>query len=241
MRFDEFADVYPHKAFIQKELASWTREWLDSDWNATKRILELGAGTGFLTQYFNTKQTQIKAIDSCPQMIRNGQKLCPNADWTQADAWSYSNGSSYDLITSCSLFQWMPQPKQTLTQLAKNLKPKGRMLHGFFISPSLHEITSIDPEVSPFSWHNQNEWESYFSQSGLRILRSQAQTHQFTFPSAGALFTFFKQTGAADKNRISPSHLLHIIREYNHRFLSAEGIKSTWTFFRIEVEKIETA
>ena len=27
-----------------------------------------------------------------------------------------------------------------------------------------------------------------------------------------------------------------LAREYNHRFLSTEGIKSTWTFFRIEVE-----
>ena len=234
MRFNEFADSYPEKAFIQKQLAQWLSEWVNGQFCSDANVADIGAGTGFLTQRLSQRFKKIQAIDKSPKMLEQGKYYCPRADWSLQDAWSFEAESPMDLISSSSLLQWSPEPQNTLAKWAKSLAPGGRMLHGLFIAPSLPEIMAIDARIIPLQWHSAEKWQEFFTKAGLKILRSEAQSHQFIFSDADALFSFFKKTGASDKNRVRPGHLLHILREYNQRFSCSGGIHSSWTFFRVE-------
>ena len=237
MRFNEFADIYPQRAFIQKQLAQWLSSWLIDDASQQKNVLELGAGTGFLTKYLVSHFNTVHALDESSRMISNGIRYCPQAQWSQANAWQIDLNIDIDLLTSSSLLQWAPNPQSIIQHWANCLSPGGRMLHGFFIAPSLEEIRSIDSNLFPLTWHDAEQWTQYFKNAGLSIIRAEEKAFTYNFPRARALFSYFKETGATDKNRVSPSCLLHVIREYNKRFSYKDGIKSSWTFFRIEAEK----
>ena len=128
--FGQKTASYNHHAVLQKEMAKKLCDLLSNV--APQNILEIGCGTGFLTQNLIQKfpTAQIKAIDISKNMIaacRQKFKGYQNIDFQVADGENFDDGHKYDLIVSNLSVQWFDNPVTGLKYLTKMLNTHGAL------------------------------------------------------------------------------------------------------------------
>lgn len=239
MQFDHFAQCYSQNAFIQKDLIAWGAPFLDIIPLNNKSVIELGAGTGLLTQYLLKNNPKcLLATDKSPQMILEGKQQVPEAQWQLMDAWNMPI-QPFDHIFSSSLLQWAPHPEQVIANWTKNLK-KGGTIHAlFFIDQTLIELRQLVSLEKTLQWRTSDNWQTIFKNNDLKLRLCRNLTKSYQFQGALDLLKNLKQTGTSLKNHLCGSHLKKIINDYDGRFRLKEniGIHSTWHFCQIVAVK----
>ena len=236
--FNVKADSYSRFAVVQRQLADWLAEWLEpAEQVAALTALEFGAGDGLFTRYLAPCFASTTAVDIAPRMIEQGNRVLPHVEWRVDDAWCLEN-EPVDRLFSASLLQWCEDPAKVLRHWRTLAKPNGRMLHGFYVAPTLIDWQSIANLRSPIIWRSPEQWKSYFCEAGWTILRSEAHPRVLRFDSALDLLRFFHHTGAITRRNTPIGTLRQMMATYDRDFAIAKedrAVTSTWTFFRIEV------
>ncbi len=234
MRFNEQANAYNAHARIQRDLADWASAWLEPVVPPAATAVELGAGTGLFTQHVAKAVPQLVATDVATRMVDAGRQDFPQIQWRVMDAWS-PTPEPWDRIYSSALLQWAPDPEAVLSRWRNYLRPGGRMLHAFFVAPTLPELGRLGPDLVPLRWHPRRQWEQAFVKAGFHVERAETDTRPYVFNGgATELLRALHGTGAVVANRASPGRLRQLLRRYDAECATAEGVVSTWTFFRIE-------
>lgn len=236
--FNAKAGSYARHAVVQRQLARWLAEWLEPvERMASLTALEFGSGDGQFTRMLAARFSRVIAIDSAPQMVARGTRLLPRMEWRVADAWSVKN-RPVDRLFSASLLQWCDDPASVLRHWRTLAKREAKMLHGFYVAPTLIEWQSMEEWSSPIEWRGPQQWETYFRDAGWTLLRSEAERRELRFSSALELLRFFHRTGAITPRNTPLATLRRMIAAYDCKFRCGEfgsPVTSTWTFFRIEV------
>lgn len=243
LNFNRRAGTYSANASVQRDGAERLAEWLRDDISADARIIELGAGTGFFTKKLIEKNLRVVATDLAPEMVFHGKRECPEAAWEIRNGWELP-ANSFDWIFSSSLLQLMPRPEEMLRVFWNALRSGGKMLHGFFVAPTLNELYSLaEPDFFPLRWKTEAAWLANFEHAGFRILRAKATTSRVVYPSVVAFLHQLHDSGAtANGGRKMPTGLLRkLLREYEKKFhaqeLGVPAVYATWNFLQIECEK----
>lgn len=229
--FEEAADRYDSFAFIQRKMAEWLADWLPPERKGT--ALEIAAGTGLFTRHLLPWSGELLATDASPGMVAQGTARFPRAQWSVAEARELPD-VSVDWIFSSSFLQWADHPVTLLDHWKSRLGPKGRILAGFFVAPTLAELDRVLPGAAPLQWRSPEDWGEFISQAGLRLIRSEASERVFLFPSALELLRTLHGIGAAPARRSSAPVLRQALRDYDARFAEKNGVRSTWTFYKFE-------
>lgn len=239
--FNRRAGTYAANAGVQRREAEWLGEWIERGLPEQTRMWEVGSGTGFFTRELVKRGYRVLATDIAPEMVAQGRRACPEADWVIHDSWRLPENVC-DRLYSSSLLQWMPSPEKTLRVFFDALRAGGRMLHGFFVAPSLRELYSlVDPAALPLRWRTEDEWLAAFEKAGFRILRAEARTEVAEYSGAADFLKKLRDTGVTGtRGRLSAGALRGVMREYDRRFsLGANGaVAATWRFLRLETQKI---
>jgi SAM-dependent methyltransferase len=237
LAFNGRAATYTSFAVVQQCLAAWLAEWLEPlACSAGLTGLEFGAGPGLFTRFLAGRLRRLTATDTAPNMVELGRRQLPHVEWRVADAWRL-DGPCVDRLFSASLLHWCADPVLVLSDWRRLTRRGGRMLHGFYVAPSLAEWQSIDGTYSPVNWRSPSQWEAWMREAGWVVLRSETQTHVQRFASALDLFRFFHRTGAIAPRHTPIANLRRILAEYQRKFappIGAPAVTSTWTFFRVE-------
>ena len=108
--------------------------WRKKLWSLVSgsKVLEVGVGTGKNMPHY-PKGIQITAIDLTPGMLdvarRHAEKLRPNVDLRLGDAQSLDfPNSSFDTAVATFFFCSVPDPLLGLRELARVVKPDGKIL-----------------------------------------------------------------------------------------------------------------
>lgn len=91
-------------------------------------ILDLGSGNGDLSSSLLLElnpTSKIIAIDSDKESIQQGKKNFKNIKWIHSQAEKYKFTESFDLITCCSMFQWIEQHNKYIPHFFKQLNING--------------------------------------------------------------------------------------------------------------------
>jgi SAM-dependent methyltransferase len=238
--FNAKAHSYARFAVVQRDLAAWLAEWLEP-MEATGRLaaLEFGAGDGLFTRRLAGRFETLTAVDVAPQMVARGARALPYVQWRVADAWSFAplDGMVVDRLYSASLLQWGRNPEVVLRHWRTLVARGGRMLHGFYVAPTLMEWQSVARERSPIGWRHPAQWLTSFDDAGWRVLRSESETRVHHFASALALLRFFHNTGTAAPQHTPVGEMRAMLADYDRRYAGgdqADGVATSWTYFRIE-------
>ena len=113
--YDRGRPTYPREAAV----------WLTSDQPLT--VLELGAGTGKLTEQLLALGHDVHATEPDPQMLAVLEKKHPGVRVSQAPAEEIPAGdATYDVVVSAQAFHWFDH-ERALPEIARVLKPRGRL------------------------------------------------------------------------------------------------------------------
>jgi SAM-dependent methyltransferase len=145
-----------------------------------EQVLDLGCGAGHTALAIAPKAVQVCAVDVTPEMLAvaselAGQRGLCNLSFCQADATALPfRGASFDLVTSRYSAHHYADPARALAEVARVLRPGGRLL-------LIDSVAPEDPALDTFfnavelmrdGSHVRNcrlsEWQRLFADVGLR-------------------------------------------------------------------------
>ena len=128
--FGEKAHVYNKDAFLQKESAQKLCSYLPN--SKPLKILEIGCGTGFLTEELQKKypQSDIVATDISQKMIFSCQQKFTgyrNISFQIIDGENINTDDRFDLIVSNLAVQWFENSAISIQKFCQNLTDDGKI------------------------------------------------------------------------------------------------------------------
>ncbi|GAB4015889.1 class I SAM-dependent methyltransferase [Spirosoma koreense] len=96
-----------------------------------ERILDLGCGSGELTQQIADSGAQVVGIDASAEMLEKARSQFPTLELYPMSATDFSFSEPFDAIFSNAVLHWVPEYESAVRQMAKALKPGGRLVIEF--------------------------------------------------------------------------------------------------------------
>ena len=191
-RFAKNLDTYNDNAKIQKKMAERLLSFLDrKDFND---ILEIGCGTGFLTQLvndsfnFNT-YTANDIVESCEKYVK---EINPEINFIPADIEKAVENSDkkYDLIISNAAFQWVENLESFIELLVSKLNDGGILLFSTFGPENFREVNFVLGKTLPY--YSANELEEIIKDYKNIV---EQEMHVMAFKTPKDILKHIKSTG----------------------------------------------
>lgn len=250
--FDHSAITYDQYAMIQKEIATELMVNIKSTGRRFKNILEVGCGTGFLTELLAREypQAHILALDIAPEMIKVAQAKLGHfhqITYLAADGENLQLGETghFDLIVSNLVFQWFAAYGQPFARYSQALQTGGDFLfstlgEGTFLElyACLAQLTwpEVDrqPLCNPAPFISKEHLKAVMEQVGFQEIKVIEYTKQEYFPSSRAFLHALKKTGAHSyltgrlgSKGVGPG-IFKVINQYDSRFQTNNGVPATY-------------
>ncbi|GAB4235555.1 MAG: class I SAM-dependent methyltransferase [Stanieria sp.] len=96
-----------------------------------ERILDLGCGTGQLTNQIAQLGAEVIGIDKDASMIEQAKANYPQLNFQVADGTDFSFTKSFDAVFSNAALHWIKPPETVIKCIWQVLKPGGRLIAEF--------------------------------------------------------------------------------------------------------------
>ncbi len=167
-----------------------------------ERILDLGCGSGQLTEAINKLAHEVIGIDKSPEMIADAKKSYPTLHFQVSDAANFEFKQPFDAIFSNATLHWVLDYKAAIDCMYQQLKPGGRIVLEFGGKDNVASITAaLRTSLAARGYLAQSQLEQWFFPSlghYTSALESQGFTvnlaHYYERPTALAT----AQTGIKD-------------------------------------------
>lgn len=191
-RFAKNLDTYNDNAKIQKKMAERLLSFLDrKDFDD---ILEIGCGTGFLTQLVNDKfnfktYTANDIVKSCEKYVK---EINPEINFIPADIEKAVENSDkkYDLIISNAAFQWVENLKSFIKLLVSKLNDGGILLFSTFGPENFREVNFVLGKTLPY--YSANELQEIIKDYKNIV---EQEMHVMAFKTPKDILKHIKSTG----------------------------------------------
>ena len=144
-RFAKNLKSYNEHAKIQKRMANRLTELIKS--KNPKKILEIGCGTGFLTELVSNNldyeiYTAVDIVEDCYSFIKD---INPKIDFIPDDFENFlkNNNEKYDLIVSNATLQWVDNFESVINKLQHRLNQNGELIFSTFGKENFKEIYHV--------------------------------------------------------------------------------------------------
>ena len=146
-----------------------------------EHILDLGCGTGQLTQQIAMAKAEVKGIDAASTMIEKARQNYPHLEFAVADARDFQVEQLFDAVFSNAVLHWILEPDAVIRCVYQALKPGGRFVAEFggkgdisAITSSLESVLSAmgfaSPEtLSPWYFPSVGEYASRLEHIGFDV------------------------------------------------------------------------
>ncbi|MBS1916786.1 MAG: methyltransferase domain-containing protein [Bacteroidetes bacterium] len=95
---------------------------------AGERILDLGCGTGHLTNTLAASGAIVVGIDNSPEMIAKAKQEYPSIDFRVLSATDFHFDESFDAVFSNAVLHWVLDKEAAIDCMYSNLKRNGRLV-----------------------------------------------------------------------------------------------------------------
>lgn len=96
-----------------------------------ERILDLGCGTGHLTNDLAAGGATVVGVDRSPDMISAARSVYPDIEFVVMDALHLEFNEPFDAVFSNAALHWMPRAEAVAASIVRVLKPGGRFVAEF--------------------------------------------------------------------------------------------------------------
>ena len=231
-RFAKHLETYNENAKVQKKMAQKLISLLDK--KKFESILEIGCGTGLLTELINQNITfsSYKANDIVKDCSNFIKEINPNIDFVAGDIEEFIETSEekYDLIISNAAFQWVDNLESFIKKLTQKLRPNGVLLFSTFGKENFREIFFISGKTLPY--YSADEIETMLSNYNPTI---EQEVHVLAFKTPLDILKHFKLTGVNSLELTSwtKANMLKFEKEYNSLCFNVPTLTYNPIFVRI--------
>lgn len=136
-----------------------------------ERILDLGCGTGHLTNEIAKAGAIVNGIDRSPEMIAQARRNYPDLSFEIADASMYRTDQRYDAVLSNAVLHWIQPPEPVVQAVSGALKPGGRFVAEFGGKGNTKSILAATGR-NPWYFPSIAEYASLLERNGLGVVRA---------------------------------------------------------------------
>jgi trans-aconitate methyltransferase len=98
---------------------------------AGERILDVGCGTGHLTEQIATLGAKVVGVDRSAEMIQQAREKYPALQFEVVDAREIAFAEPFDAVFSNATLHWISEPERVINGIARVLRPRGRFVAEF--------------------------------------------------------------------------------------------------------------
>ena len=120
------ANLYDKSHSFVNQMAGGVLELLNA--KPGERILDLGCGTGPLTQKIADSGASVVGVDASPSMIAKARETYPSLHFEVMDALAMSFAKPFDAIFSNAALHWVKPPEVAIAKMFDAIKPGGRLV-----------------------------------------------------------------------------------------------------------------
>lgn len=146
-------------------------------------ILDLGCGSGELTQQIADRGASVVGLDASESMIAKARQQFPALDFQLADAATFELPQRFDAIFSNAALHWMTDYEAVVQRMKHHLKPGGRLVAEFGGKGNVQQITdelvrqlqnqAYDLTVSWWYFPSVGEYASVLEKHGFSVKLAQ--------------------------------------------------------------------
>ncbi len=174
--------------------------------NLTGNVIDLGCGTGFLTQALLPHCKNLIAVDlALPMLQMTREKLRDSINYVCADAEQLPfSTESIDTIFSNLALQWCLPIDQALKELQRVLVKGGELVFSTFSSNTLHELktawTNVDDFAHVNDFYTAPQLQFALENAGFVSIEIKNQSYISRYDSVLDLMRELKHIGAHNVN-----------------------------------------
>jgi malonyl-CoA O-methyltransferase len=201
-QFSRAAREYDALAKVQLDIALDAQVMLPA---YSALLLDIGCGTGRITQQLKRRSEQLLAMDLAFGMLQHASTnthlyLDKPITWLQGDAEQLPLKShSVDTIFSSMVLQWCAHPERVLSELSRVLVPKGQAVLAIMTAGSFTELSQswakIDKNRHVNEFHSSQTWLQAALKVGLQV-DIKSHCYQTWHPNIRHMFASIKGIGA---------------------------------------------
>jgi len=241
-RFSAAAETYDRHARPQLALAQSVASILPE--TAPEQILELGSGTGQLTQLLAGRfpAVPIDAVDVAKKMIEHSRtKLSEltQIHWIEGDAQTFRATAPYPLIASSAALHWVANLQETCTNIFNLLEPGGTFSLGMMLRDTLKELHLLRHEIAPEKnpeaiLPTYKETQSALTAAGFRIEHQRHGEEQVLYTDAKAFLKAIHEQGVTGgkismgRAPLTRTEISRLIANYQEGFCTDGGVYATY-------------
>lgn len=197
MRFAKHYADYHTQATTQQRIAHRLADCIEEELEAQspKRALEIGMGTGFLTQRLTSAYPQAHwylndLVEDALEWVDVAQiKASP----CMGDAEEIDLPQNLDLIASSSAFQWFDDLEGFLKRAKQALHLGGLLAYSSFGTEHMKELRQLTG--AGLTYFNLQQHAQLLKQAGFEVVYQYEMMEQLKFPSGRSVLEHLRQTG----------------------------------------------
>lgn len=175
-KLDWNPNLYDNKHNFVAEYGKELLEYIPNKKN--QKILDLGCGTGSLTNELFNKSSNVIGIDGSLNMIEEAKSTYPNIEFYVMDACNIEWKNYFDVVFSNAVFHWIKDQRLLLSSIYNSLKSSGVLICEFGSYGNIYKIQSTFRNilkkfdynyVDPFFFPKKDDYICILENQGFRI------------------------------------------------------------------------
>ena len=146
-----------------------------------ERILDLGCGTGHLTNQLAVTGASVTGLDRSSAMIEQARLNYPHLGFEEGDAADFTFAEPFDGVFSNAALHWVQRAENVVACVARALKPGGRFVAEFGGKGNIRAIhvallgaldelgLAREPVWNPWYYPSIGEYASLLERHGLEV------------------------------------------------------------------------
>jgi len=241
--FEKSAGTYRRAAFEQEKIAGRLADLAKkySEKSLPKKILEIGCGTGLLTEKIAAlfPDSRIILNDISPEMCRRSSAFCPSrASVLAGDISSAEIPVGVDMVLSASCLQWVENLEGLFCSLSSRLPSGAVFAFSTFGEKNFSQIREL--EGAGLCYRSVGELRGLLTRAGFRVIEIFENTTDVRFGSPLEVLKHIKATGVngAFASFWTPAKLRDFSARYRAGFPLEGGVALTYNPIFAVAEKI---